>query len=368
MTITRQDETDVLTALHEGVLESPLWSTFLKRLRSRTGADYAGLIFRRGDGPPEVSEFASERHLAPDLKHRYQADLHLLDPALHQPMRPNRVYALNELLDPRNPDHQRFASEFMAPAMIRYARLMRVSEAGGYDAWIVIAREKKDFDASEGALISALAPHLAIALRTYAAIQRERLRADISGDAIQRLNFGWITLDAGGHIVDYDDQADRLLRRSTALRKTAAGRLIPASREAEGKFAQLLRQVAAGTPVRSQAIHLWDEPWLDMLVAPIRDTPFSRSKAPVLVAYVHGEERSSADRQDQLMGLFGLTKQEARLAIALSHGRSIAQSAKDLGLTLETTRLYSKRIYAKTGTTGQADLVRLVLASVVALA
>jgi DNA-binding CsgD family transcriptional regulator len=365
MSISRQDETDLLTALHEGVLETPLWSTFLKRLRNRTRADYAGLILRRGDGPPEIFQFASDRQ---DFEERYVAGLQLLEPLLQQMMRPNRVYSLVELLDPRNPDHQRFTREFMAPATIRNARLVRVSEPGGYEGWLLIGRAEADFDASESALLSALASHLAIALRTYAAFQRERLRADISGEAIQRLNFGWITLDAAGTIVDYDDQADRLLRQSTALRKTAAGRLVPTSRQAEGALARLLRQVAAGETIRSQAIHLSDEPWLDMLVATIRDQPFSRSKAPVLVAYVHGEERSGADRQDQLMDLFGLTKSEARLAIALSHGRSIAEAAKDLGLTLETTRLYSKRIYAKTGTKGQADLVRLVLASVVALA
>lgn len=368
MAISRQDETDLLTALHEGVLESPLWSTFLSRLRSRTVADYAGLILRRGDGAPEVCEFASARQLRQDLRQRYRDEFHRLDPMIRQTLRADRVYALQELLDMRDADHQRFAREFMTPGMIRYARLMRVSEAAGYDAWLVIARDKDDFEASDSALLSALGPHLAIAIRTYAAIQRERLRADISGEAIQRLNFGWITLDAGGIIVDYDDQADRLLRQSTALRRTAAGRLVPTSRQAEGALARLLRQVAAGETIRSQAIHLSDEPWLDMLVASIRDQPFSGSKAPVLVAYVHGEERSSADRADQLMDLFGLTRSEARLAIALSHGRSIAEAAEDLGLTLETTRLYSKRIYAKTGTRGQADLVRLVLASVVALA
>lgn len=356
MTISRQDELDLLTALHEGVLESPLWSTFLKRMRSRLRADHAGLIIRRGDGQPEVCEFVPERSSDPN---RVPDPLSRLEPILNAHMRPNRVYAMDELLHPRP-----MAGEGVA----RFSRQMRVSEAGGYDGWIVVTRDKEDFDAGEAALVSALAPHMAIAIRTYAAIQRERLRADISGEAIQRLNFGWITLDAGGIIVDYDDQADRLLRQSTALRKTAAGRLVPTSRQAEGALARLLRQVAAGETIRSQAIHLSDEPWLDMLVASIRDQPFSRSKAPVLVAYVHGEERSSADRADQLMDLFGLTRSEARLAIALSHGRSIADAAKDLGLTLETTRLYSKRLYAKTGTKGQADLVRLVLASVVALA
>jgi DNA-binding NarL/FixJ family response regulator len=45
----------------------------------------------------------------------------------------------------------------------------------------------------------------------------------------------------------------------------------------------------------------------------------------------------------------------------LCRGLELVPAGLDLGLTPETTRNYSKRIYAKTGTRGQADLVRLVL-------
>ena len=70
----------------------------------------------------------------------------------------------------------------------------------------------------------------------------------------------------------------------------------------------------------------------------------------------------------QIAQLFGLRPSEARLALALSRGLSIADAAHALGLTLETARNYSKKIYAKTGTRGQSDLVRLILTSVLALA
>jgi DNA-binding CsgD family transcriptional regulator len=59
---------------------------------------------------------------------------------------------------------------------------------------------------------------------------------------------------------------------------------------------------------------------------------------------------------------------EARLAWAISQGLSIADPAQSLGLTIETARKHSKKIYAKTGTRGQAELVRLILTSVLALA
>ncbi|MFD2136325.1 helix-turn-helix transcriptional regulator [Novosphingobium resinovorum] len=55
---------------------------------------------------------------------------------------------------------------------------------------------------------------------------------------------------------------------------------------------------------------------------------------------------------------------EAQLAIALNEGQSIAEAAENMGLTLETARNYSKRLYAKLGVRGQAELVRLVSDSV----
>ncbi|OYX92985.1 MAG: hypothetical protein B7Y74_10780 [Novosphingobium sp. 35-62-5] len=61
-----------------------------------------------------------------------------------------------------------------------------------------------------------------------------------------------------------------------------------------------------------------------------------------------------------LQALHGLSAQEAALAHALSRGEPLVEAGLALGLTAETARNYSKRIYSKTGTSGQADLVRLV--------
>ena len=65
---------------------------------------------------------------------------------------------------------------------------------------------------------------------------------------------------------------------------------------------------------------------------------------------------------------YGLSEREAALAVALSRGEGIVEAGTSLGLTVETARNYSKRIYAKTGTRGQADLVRLILTGLAVLA
>ena len=67
------------------------------------------------------------------------------------------------------------------------------------------------------------------------------------------------------------------------------------------------------------------------------------------------------DAQARLSALHALPPREAELALKLSEGLSIAEAAQAMGLTVETARNYSKRIYAKLGVRGKAELVRRIL-------
>jgi hypothetical protein len=66
--------------------------------------------------------------------------------------------------------------------------------------------------------------------------------------------------------------------------------------------------------------------------------------------------------------LFDLSPAVARFAWALGRTGGIAESAEQLGLTIETARFYSKQLYAKLGVKGQAELARRILTSAAALA
>lgn len=59
-----------------------------------------------------------------------------------------------------------------------------------------------------------------------------------------------------------------------------------------------------------------------------------------------------------LKGLYDLTRSEARIAIEIQSGMALPEVARRLGISYETARSVAKAIYAKTGSTGQSDLVR----------
>ena len=59
--------------------------------------------------------------------------------------------------------------------------------------------------------------------------------------------------------------------------------------------------------------------------------------------------------------IFGLTPAEARLAIELSSGQTLEEIAEKQEINVSTVRAHLKKIFQKTDTNRQAELVRLLL-------
>jgi DNA-binding CsgD family transcriptional regulator len=63
----------------------------------------------------------------------------------------------------------------------------------------------------------------------------------------------------------------------------------------------------------------------------------------------------------RLRAEFGLTKAEARLALRVAEGSSLASAAKAFNVKLTTIRSQLQQVFAKTGTSRQTELVALLL-------
>ena len=66
---------------------------------------------------------------------------------------------------------------------------------------------------------------------------------------------------------------------------------------------------------------------------------------------------------DLLQRHYGLAPAEARLAFHLVAGETLRSAAVELSITYETARSQLKRIFNKTGTCRQAELVIVILAA-----
>jgi len=80
--------------------------------------------------------------------------------------------------------------------------------------------------------------------------------------------------------------------------------------------------------------------------------------------YLHALTGHAQPSPVLLSKLFGLAPSEAMLAIRLSEGATLRETARQLGITENSARTYSKRVFLKTGVRRQADLVRVILRSI----
>lgn len=305
--LAAHDLQDLFLPIFSGIAERPLWQTFLKALLRRTSAAQVALFARTASMAPSVHlhrAVGQEPGMA-KLSLDEFATLGLLQ---QNALRPGRVYALEELLAPGHPA-QRAA---LARRGIAYGRFLHVTTREDNHVWLVLAHDRHDFTASDSALLSSLGPPLALALTMLAREEAWQMRAEIAESTLARLGI-----------------VQALVADET--------------RPPAGAPPALLRPIS-GT-----------------------STALPRSASAIRITRAPAEPNRQGSTRAIAEDL-GISLREAALAEALSRGRTIVEAGADLQLTPETARNYTKRIYAKTGLTGQADLVRRVLTGLAPLA
>lgn len=388
MALTSRDETDLILPLLRGIDENPAFSTFLGRLKRRLGVNFAALHLRSGeatsaryhtcDAPGDVTPALTRADRASPIAALFERDRPHLEA-----LRPGRVYSLAELVE-HDPVARIERRRAMAALGLQDERVVRLAlhnrDAGGGHAreasaaWLAIARKTQRCSASEGALLSNLAPYLAEALDLRTELSRERADARIARQALSRSRRGWMMFDREARLVDIDPATAQYWEEHLGARPRLGERLLNLPLATERNLAALA-QAMPSDRTQSHALLLSEDPHLEALLVPrgFADD-FGEAAEPAqeaaglavdetrgaLLALLPLPAPPSPQAASRLCEVHGLPLREAQLALALADGASIAQGAQALGLSLETARNYSKRIYARLGVSGQTQLVKRI--------
>lgn len=369
MVSTSADQRELYLPLIEGIQEEPPFGLFMRNLVARTGARRAFMIVELANAAPHQDP-AIIHVISPRATQEPPLDFRRLHALRLHPwgsLRPERVYDLDEMLNYDDRAQLIAQRQALSDMGIRYGRWLRVSAGGAADAWLVLIRQREDFTASAVATLSAIAPHLASALRTLVALNAQRLQAALAQSALMRLGIGQIALDASGRVMAADPLAESLLS-FTPEPGDGAGRrlaLLPdVARAVEQACAEVARADGPGRVVRIDPRR-----GLDLLLRRADLALPEPAARPEVTGTLRIARREESDAgAATLQSVHGLSAREAALAHAMSRGEPLVVAGLALGLTVETARNYSKRIYGKTGVTGQADLVRLILSGLAPLA
>ena len=83
-----------------------------------------------------------------------------------------------------------------------------------------------------------------------------------------------------------------------------------------------------------------------------------------MALFVVGSRRRALSEGEVLAKLYALTHSEAELVRLLALGLSLEEAASKRGVSMNTARSHLKHAFAKTGTSRQGELVRLVITGV----
>lgn len=204
-----------------------------------------------------------------------------------------------------------------------------------------------------------LYPHLARAGLMATRLGLERARDMVA--TFEAIGLPAAVLNAGGRVLATNDPFDAL---STLFTAVAHGGLAMTDKAANPLFMKALDDIkgASGPTVFSIPVQAKeDRAALIIHLLPLRRAAHDIfSGGDVLVVATQVAASLMVPSPSILTGLFDLTPAEARLAVALSSGRSLKEAAELQGITFSTARSYLEQIFRKTGTKQQSQLVALL--------
>ncbi|AWN36373.1 helix-turn-helix transcriptional regulator [Methylobacterium radiodurans] len=208
----------------------------------------------------------------------------------------------------------------------------------------------------EVARLDAIRPHLARSALMAARMGLERARTAMA--ILDRLSLPAALLHADGRVLLANAQLDEATAYVVAR---AHGRIgLPSSR-AQALFQSAVAASRGSEAARSIPLAAREGHGPAILhLLPLRRSAQDLFAGGALLMVLTRLTNAPLPEISLLEGLFDLTPSEAKLAAALCAGSTIDGTAAELGLSRETLRTQLKRVFAKTGTGRQAELVNLL--------
>lgn len=373
----------LISALYKGPLESTPWQSFLPLLGKLMQALSVSLVLRPpADGDsglilnyrrPSSGEQAKTELADPSAWpiSAYREHFFSLDPFIRLPL--GEVVTLAELIPEQELLNSDYYQHYLEPVGVFHIIGTDTREPEGLIARLRVSRSKNEqpFSDKDKAFLSQLSPHLQQAVEIHARLSEIQSERNLYASAVDRLAVGTIILDEHGQILKTNELASQLLKHKDGISQQN-NQLIFNQRELNTEFKGLLEQVLGSSqdskPGMAQALRVARPSGsadLGLIVRPVPTSEWPEGQSsPTMAVFISDPEQQSDTSQVVITRLFGFTPAEAALTMQLARGLSLADASTQLNISQHTARAQLKTIFAKTGVSRQAELVRLVVKSV----
>ena len=203
------------------------------------------------------------------------------------------------------------------------------------------------FAAADLASLQLLYPHIHRAFSLHWEWRTMREQLGTFHTSLDRMDFGVMFIDSA-----------RRLRHANRAANALASCILQPKLPTQGAVAHLIDEAAKGrggaTVLETPRIMLLALP----VSAPIR-TPAGETRSSVMLLLVDPDKHTDT-AADFMSNAFALSKAESRLVPLILQGKTPTEISAALGLKMPTVRSQLSNIFAKTGTTRQQELIRLL--------
>jgi DNA-binding CsgD family transcriptional regulator len=368
-------ETDLIAAIYDAAIDPAGWDEVLRRIVEATNS-ISGVILSHHIDPlardinaVQVEAMCNVDPLFADAFIQTYYKINPLNPAAVA-IAPGQVLAASPVTQTDSFRATPFYNEFLRPQGCSDAIGIGLYRTPARSEMLALHRSPDAvlLEPAQWRLLETLAPHLQRAASVHKVLSRANETAASLGAALTAAGFAVFVLTGDSRIVFANAKAEDLLRREAGLR-SERGRLCATSTALTQRLHALLREAAQPARARPAGetggtIELSrsdDCPPLLAHVIPLAENraasifDLGRPAAAVFIA----DRASGIGAQIQLFAKrFGLTPAETRVLGEIIDGNGLQSAAIRLKIAPATARTHADRIFEKTGTSRQTELIR----------
>jgi DNA-binding CsgD family transcriptional regulator/PAS domain-containing protein len=358
----------LIASTYDAALEPGRWPDLLQLIADRIGSPVARLSLENSGPRVEMLAWLGAEA---SFTRAYEDHFVELDPVM-QVVRatvPGTVVT-EGAVSGSTLERSEFYQQWVRPQGLYKATMTKFLHEGDALGVLVCASPQKP-DRKTGSdgprLLHQLAPHLQRAIRVHLRIGQLSIEQRAAIEVLDLLTHALFVVDASARIKFANRAAEALLARADGVQCSPRGLCALTTARTNRLHALVAQAAGVGHDVEVGGAMTIERPSLkrayQVLVAPLTArTSWATvvSHGPAAVVIVIDPHSAVVSAEEQIRAFYGLTRAEARIACAVGKGDGISAVAEALGVLPSTARTHLHHVFLKTGTQGQAELVRLV--------
>ncbi|WP_343044757.1 helix-turn-helix transcriptional regulator [Allomesorhizobium camelthorni] len=207
--------------------------------------------------------------------------------------------------------------------------------------------------------LTRLAPHLNRAFKHFRSEPGQRTIAEIGSSLFDAVDIGMVVVGDRGLVKSASSVGQNMINTGRCLRVTLLGKIKVCQERADYLLSQMLDRSYQGSRVASCMVDAFKLTFIQVAKDPLS----LYFQGPTIVILMEQGNTMPRVNGDYFSKAYGLTAAETRALAGIMAGKSVDEIANAAALSRETIRSQMKSLYAKTGTKGQLELLRLAKTS-----